>query len=212
MEFLSFEQDAAVFNLLQVGGTTNLSEQEFESFIGLYIAYFDRAPDAIGLNFWGTAFANGTTFEEIAKLFMDQDETRNAYPESLSNTDFATAVYHNVLGRVPDQSGLDFWVGVLNSGAQGRDHFILSVLEGVQGGSPDRAYLDSKIDVGAYYAVHKGMSDAVDAAAVMALFDGSQSSIDRAVAAIDADYAEALDPTSGEFLMPIVGVLDNPFA
>jgi len=37
----------------------------------------------------------------------------------------------------------------------------------------------------------------------MALFDGSP--------AIDADYADALDPASGEFLMQLVGVVDDPF-
>jgi hypothetical protein len=34
-----------------------------------------------------------------------------------------------VLGRIPDQAGFDFWVGILASGAQGRDQFILSVLK-----------------------------------------------------------------------------------
>ncbi|HBB83912.1 MAG TPA: hypothetical protein DC031_11690 [Sulfitobacter sp.] len=212
VEFLSFEREEGLFALSQFNATPQLLGKEFESFIELYIAYFNRAPDAVGLNFWGTAFASGTTFPEIAKLFMDQEETRAIYPNTSSNVDFATSVYHNVLGRVPDQSGLDFWVAVLDSGEQGRDQFILSVLGGVQEGSLDRQYLDNKVDVGAYYAVHKGMSDVGDAAAVMALFDGSQSSIDRAVAAIDADYADAHNPTSGEFLMPIIGVLDNPFA
>ena len=28
----------------------------------------------------------------------------------------------------------------------------------------------------------------------------------------DGFYADALDPTNGEFLMPLVGVLDDPFA
>ena len=212
VEALGFDLSSSTFDLTQFGGTTALSQKQFESFVELYIAYFNRAPDAVGLNFWGTAFANGTTFEEIAKLFMDQDETRATYPSVLSNTDFATAVYNNVLGRVPDQAGLDFWVGVLDSGGQGRDQFILSVLGGVQEGSADRVYLDNKVDVGAYFSVHRGLSDVGDAAAVMALFDGSQASIDRAVEAIEADYAEALHPTSGEFLMPLLGVLDNPFA
>jgi hypothetical protein len=33
-----------------------------------------------------------------------------------------------------------------------------------------------------------------------------------AVAAIDQIHAEALDPNTGEFLMPLVGVIDDPFA
>ena len=210
MELLNF--DTGRFSLNQFGGTTALSAQNFESFIELYIAYFNRAPDAVGLNFWGTAFASGTTLKEIATFFIDQDETRATYPSSLSNADFATAVYNNVLGRIPDQAGFDFWVGLLDSGASGRDQFILSVLGGVQDGSADRVYLDNKVDVGAYFAVHKGMSDVDNASAAMALFDGTQASIDSAVASIDFYYAKALEPTTGEFLMPVVGVLDDPFA
>jgi serralysin len=55
------------------------------------------------------------------------------------------------------------------------------------------------------------MSDVDNAIAVMSEFDGSGSSLAAAVATIDNFYAEALDPTSGAFLMPVVGVLDNPF-
>lgn len=213
VELLDFSDTQ--FNLTQFAGTTGLSAQAFESFVEIYIAYFNRAPDAIGLNFWGTAFANGTTLEEMATLFVDQDETRTTYPEGTSSTDFVTAVYDNLLGRIPDQAGFDFWVDMLNrSNVTGvtRDQFILEVLRGVQDDSSDRAYLDNKVDIGAYFAVHRGMSDLDNASAAMALFDGSQGSINQAVAAIDNYYDQALDPNNGEFLMQVVGVLDNPFA
>lgn len=217
IEFLDFGTDllGSPFDLTNFGGPTGLSSSDFESFIELYIAYFNRSPDAIGLNFWGTAFANGTTLEQMATLFIDQDETRATYPEGTSNTDFVTAVYDNVLGRIPDQAGFNFWIDMLNRSEETgvtRDQFILEVLRGVQDGSPDRAYLDSKVDIGAYYAVHRGMSDPENAAAAMALFAGTQASIDDAVAAIDGFYQDALDPINGEFLMQVVGVLDNPFA
>ena len=209
MELLEF--DTGTFSLNQFGGTTGLSEQNFESFIELYIAYFNRAPDAIGLNFWGTAFANGTSLEEMAILFVDQDETLAAYPSGTSNSVFAETVYNNVLGRTPDQAGFDFWVGQLDSDSVSRDQFILEVLRGVQPGTPDEGYLDTKVDIGAYFAVHKGMSDTDNASAAMALFDGTQASVDTAVAAIDGYYADASD-LSGEFLLQVVGVLDDPFA
>lgn len=70
----------------------------------------------------------------------------------------------------------------------------------------------NKTGDGAYFAVHKGMSDVENASAAMALFDGSASSVSSAVAAIDAYFEDALDPTNGEFLMPLVGVLDDPFS
>ncbi|WP_188484241.1 hypothetical protein [Marivita lacus] len=67
------------------------------------------------------------------------------------------------------------------------------------------------MDIDAYFAVHRGMSDVGNASAAMALFDGFQASINQAVAAIDGYYQDALDPNNGEFLMQVVGVLDNPF-
>jgi Ca2+-binding RTX toxin-like protein len=225
IEFLDFTVDIqnGPFNLQEFGGVASLSPEDFESFIELYIAYFNRAPDAIGLNFWGTAFANGTTLEQMATLFIDQEETRATYPEGTSNTEFATSVYNNVLGRTPDAAGIEFWVGFLDSGAVSRDQFILEVLRGAKSELKpeegqafvdqqmlDRAFLENKVDIGAYFAVHRGMSDVSNATEVMALFDGSQDSIAQAFAAIDADYQAALDPELGEFLVQVIGVLDPP--
>lgn len=56
------------------------------------------------------------------------------------------------------------------------------------------------------------MSDVENASAAMALFEGSEASIEQTVAAIDDYFAEALDADTGEFLMPLVGVIDDPFA
>jgi hypothetical protein len=56
------------------------------------------------------------------------------------------------------------------------------------------------------------MSDVEDARDSMALFDGTPASVFAARAEMDADYADALDPANGEFLMPLVGVVDDPFA
>ena len=73
IEALDFDTDfnAAPFNLEQFGGLAQLSRADLETFIELYIAYFNRAPDAVGLSFWGTAFANGVTLEQSASFFID---------------------------------------------------------------------------------------------------------------------------------------------
>ena len=226
VEALAFgDNTGGPFNLAQFGGTAGLEETAMRSFVELYIAYFNRAPDAVGLNFWGTAFANGTTLSQMATLFIDQNETRATYPDGQSNAEFATAVYANVLGRQADQDGFNFWVGVLDDGSVGRDQFILSVLEGAKADPPqgadtdfiiqqiaDRQYLSTKTDIGAYYAVTKGLSDVGNASAAMAFFDGSASGITAARNAIDGYHTAALDAENGAFLMPLVGVLDDPFA
>ena len=229
IEWLDFKSGVSTvgngfLDMNSLGAIATLAPEDLEGIIELYIAYFNRAPDAVGLAFWGNSFAKGVNMQEMAAMFIDQDETRATYPDTMSNTELATAVYNNVLGRIPDAEGFDFWVNHLNSGNLGRDTFILEVLGGAKvAAGPDasashianlardKQYLADKTDIGTYFAVHKGMSDLEDAANAMAVFDGTQSSIQDAIDVIDDHYADALDANSGDFLMQLVGVLENPF-
>lgn len=227
IEFLDFDQNLfdTPFSLEQFTGATQLSESDYRTFIELYIAYFNRAPDAVGLNFWATSFASGVSLAEIANLFIDQEETRASYPDTLTTDALVSTVYNNVLGRIPDQLGFDFWVDTLNSGAVGQDQFILEVLRGAKAAPPadataafvaqvqaDQQFLESKIDIGVYFAINRGMSDVDNARAAMGLFDGTAESIQTSVVAMDGYYVDASSTGSGEFLMQLVGVLDDPFA
>ena len=231
IETLAFSQGAMIFedgrlDLSIVQGITRLSQEQIDTFVELYIAYFNRAPDALGLCFWGSAYAGGTTLEEMATLFLDQDETRATYPAGASNLDFATQVYSNVLGRTPDQAGIDFWVGQLDSGNVSRGTFILDVLKGAKAEPEpgmdeafialqlgDREYLADKTDIGTYYAVIRGLSDVPDAAAVMRLYErGAAQTIQSAVDRIDQVYLAAENADSGEFILQLVGIADDPFA
>ncbi|NRB04596.1 MAG: DUF4214 domain-containing protein [Rhodobacteraceae bacterium] len=232
VEFLDFGSEIPVFggqpmDLTQFAGPTTLTEDQFLELTELYIAYFNRAPDAVGLYFWGTALANGFSFNEIAEQFFDQAETRSVYSGSVSasgeliNSDaFVTAVYNNVLGRGPDADGFNFWTDVLlNAPEITPGVFIREIIQGAKfpenvtpQGLLDQQYLANKADIGAYFAVIRGMSDVSEATSTMAIFDGSSQSIVDAVTAIDQHYNEALDPDTGDFLMPLVGVIDDPFA
>lgn len=228
IETLTFEGEAAAdpLDLTKFGGAASLTAEEFNTIIELYIAYYNRAPDALGLNFWSTAFADGLSLDAIAALFAGQPETLAAYPEGTSSTVFATTVYTNVLGRDPDADGLNFWVGQLESGGVTRDAFILEVLKGAKAAPADGAsqefidqqladqsYLDSKTDVGAFYSVHLGMSNVENARSVMQAYGSSATKDEIGARNVAEDlYDLADDPTTGEFLMPIVGVLVDDFS
>lgn len=229
IEFLDFADELDLFggapmNLDLFGRQGAVGADDLESIIELYVAYFNRAPDALGLSFWADAFSKGTTLEEMASLFMQQDETLAAYPSSLTTSELVDTVYENTLGREPDAEGKAFWVAQLDAGLVSQDQLILELIAGAQaepynGASQgfmdlqeaDRYNLATKTDIGAYYAVHRGMSNTDNAAAVLDLYDGTQTSIAAAKNAVDDFYAAALNPTEGEFLMPLTGVLDNPF-
>lgn len=225
IETLSFG-DMAAFNLANQVGIASLSAEDIATIVELYIAYFNRAPDAEGLNFWGSAFANGVSLENIASLILGDTETQETYPDTLSTLDFVTQVYSNVLGRTPDQGGLEFWADVLDSGGRTRDNFILSVLEGAKVAAPegstaeeialrqgDVEYLSEKTDIGTYFAIIRGLSDLNDADAVMQLFQrGDQGSIAEALSAADAAYSDALAADGGDLLIQLVGIVPDPYA
>ncbi|MFA8387595.1 MAG: DUF4214 domain-containing protein [Pelagibaca sp.] len=210
-------------DLRSFAGHAGLDRETLDGLIEMYIAYFNRAPDAVGLSFWSTAHANGLSLEEVAEGFADQPETRALYPQDSRNILFVHEVYQNVLGRAPDMDGLRFWSHALDDGELSRGTFILEMLRGAKADPPegasqvfvdrqlaDRDYLDQKTELGALYAVHHGMSNTDDASRVLSLFDGSTDSFRTTVAAIETLYDAAMDPLEGDFLMQLVGVLDDP--
>lgn len=232
IETLDFGTEIAAFNnqpmaLDLFSGPTRLSAEDFSLITELYIAYFNRAPDAIGLYFWGTLFERGFTLEQMAASFFDQPETRATYDAVIDQNGglidanaFVTAVYANVLGRAPDADGFAFWTTQLNNNPNiTPPTFILSIINGAKFAADpvpqtfvDQAFLATKTEIGAYYSVIKGLSDVEDARNVMQAFDGSAQSIGVAVDLADFFYAEASDPLTGDFIFPLVGVIDDPFA
>ncbi|MEM9968109.1 MAG: DUF4214 domain-containing protein [Pseudomonadota bacterium] len=229
LEFLRFDSggvpgDDALLDLRTLSGATAVSAEDMIAIVELYIAYFNRAPDALGLSFWASSFANGLTFEDMAAGFAQQPETQALYVEQSNPAGFVREVYTNVLGRTPDRDGYGFWVEALSNASISRDMFIVELLRGVKAPpgadadadfiaqqQADLTYLQTKVDIGAYFAVHKGMSNVQNAADVMALYTGSAESVAAAVDATDGFYAKAVDAENGDFLLPLVGVLTDPF-
>ncbi len=87
-----------------------------DSVYRLYSAFFGREPDAVGWEYWMSVYVAPTTnLESIANDFVASNEFISTYG-SLTNGDFVRLVYNNVMGRLPDQAGLDHWVGSLDRG------------------------------------------------------------------------------------------------
>ncbi len=73
--------------------------------VRLYESVFDRQPDATGFNFWVN---DGRTTWDMAAFFVTSDEFRATYG-TLTDDQFLIELYRNVLGRGPDEAGLQFW-------------------------------------------------------------------------------------------------------
>jgi len=134
----------------------------------LYVATFDRAPDAAGLKYWVEQHKKGMSIEDIAKSFFDQPETKEKYDNADLDT-FIESVYEHVLDRKADQAGLEYWKGELEKGHISKDKFIIAILNGAKEHQDDHKHLLDKVDVGLTF-VKEGLNDPEMAKTVIAQF------------------------------------------
>ena len=98
----------------------------------MYKAAFNRIPDEEGLGYWISQMDDGLTIEETAAKFIDSAEFKQQYGINLSNLEFVKKSYENILGREPDASGLDWWLGQLNSGIKNRAKVLADFSEALE--------------------------------------------------------------------------------
>ena len=103
----------------------------------VYQAAFDRTPDLGGLSYWIKAMDSGFSLRDIAVGFVNSDEFRVLYGVNPSNAYIINKFYLNVLHRVPDKGGVDFWVSVLDNKAD----TIAGVLAGFSESAENQAAL-----------------------------------------------------------------------
>lgn len=217
LEFLDQDLDLDLLNI-----AADLPADAMADLAALYIAYFDRAPDAMGLYFWAAHLQDGMALDEISEFFATSAETSKTFPLDGPVESVVTAVYQNVLNRVPDAEGLVFWTDMLKDDSVTQGSFVLEILRGAAAAptlgesadvtaqrEADVSYLETKTNLGLYFATERGMSDVEDANAVFDGFDGSLTSFMASKAVVDAFYAEASDPTTGDLLIQMPGVLDD---
>ena len=99
----------------------------------LYNAFFKRLPDPDGLEYWIEKYSSGENDSRaVASSFLLSDEFKERYGENVSDTTYVNNLYQNVLGRYPDNSGLNYWLGQLNSGSETRYEVLLGFAESAE--------------------------------------------------------------------------------
>jgi len=139
----------------------------YENVTRLYVATFNRAPDAAGLEYW--VKQSNLQLEQIAQSFFDQPETQAHYPQGTAAHDFVKAVYNNLFNRDPDSRGWSYWEMQLANGSVPKPVFILAVINGAQDTAEfglDRTILQNKKEVGLYFTFY-GYNDVDFARTIM---------------------------------------------
>lgn len=149
----------------------------------LYVATFNRAADAEGLNYWdGTGDSNGqsttlTTLEEIAAAFL-------ASPEAVATFDgdreaLVVSLYQNVLGREGNAAEINYWTNISQTPSE---ELVLGFINGALG--TDKEYLDNKAEVALAFA-DAGLSDVAQAYSIMNAVSADDATVQAAIASIN---------------------------
>lgn len=135
----------------------------------LYVAFFNRVPDADGLAYWIDQLSGGQSIDQIAESFYNagvQYSSLTGFSASMSNQDFINLIYKNALGRSggADQGGLDYWTGELVSGHASHGSLVFDILNAAHTFKNDANYswvadlLDNKIAVANKFAIDLGLT------------------------------------------------------
>ncbi len=94
----------------------------------LYFAYLQRVPDKGGLQYWVNKKRAGTTVSRISDVFANSNEFKTKYG-TLTNRQFVTRIYTDVLGRTADTAGVDYWTGKLDRREKNRGQVMVGFSE-----------------------------------------------------------------------------------
>jgi hypothetical protein len=190
--------------------TVNLKIQELASaapaanvqrLMELYVAFFNRVPEADGLAYWIGEMNAGKQINAIADIFYEAGikySELTGFTATMSNADFVNVIYRNVLGRTDgaDAEGLAYWSAELAEGRASRGSLVSTILDAAHNFKGDTTWgwvanlLDNKIAVAKIFAVDFGLG-----------YASSEAAITQGMA-----IAAAVTPTDTQAAISLIGI------
>lgn len=98
----------------------------------IYQGALDRAGDSSGLGYWISQLDNGNTLADVASGFINSNEFLTNYGSDLSDSQFITNLYSNMLGRTPDAAGYEYWLTEMQNGVT-KEQTLINFSESAEG-------------------------------------------------------------------------------
>lgn len=195
---------------LTVGANaTTISSSNLKTLEELYVAFFNRVPDAAGLNYWITQYKNGQGISSIAESFYSaavQYSNLTGYSSTMTNADFVRVIYKNVLGRsgssAPPDADVNYWADQLAQGKETKGTLVTTMLGSAHTFKGNATWgwvadlLDNKAAVANYMAVQQGIT-----------YNSGADSITKGSA-----IAAAVTATDTSAAISLIGVTDAGFS
>jgi len=172
----------------------------------MYIAYYGRPGDPVGLDWWASklAAADGD-LTEIIDSFGSSDEFVSRFG-SFSNSELINNIYLQLFGRNADAEGLAWYVGKLESGdpSWSLASIALRIVDGVSEGTDDATIVDNRMMVADAFTLavgngtktYSGSSDIASAVDRLARISSDSRTMEWALASFDSEY-ELFFPPEG---------------
>ncbi|MEJ6021960.1 DUF4214 domain-containing protein [Ramlibacter sp. PS4R-6] len=189
---------------LQVGADSRaISAWDLKLLESLYVGFFNRIPEADGLDFWINQVRAGKSIVQVADNFYSaalQYPAQTGYSAAMTNADFVNLVYRNSLGRSEgaDPEGLTYWTDALAHGTS-RGYLVDQILQSALSFKGNATWgwvadlLDNKALVAQHFAVEMGLS-----------YRLPEDSITHGM-----QMAAAVTPTSTAAAVALIGVSDT---
>jgi hypothetical protein len=168
LKVLSFSDRA--YNIEIASKANAIGDEELDDLVDLYVAYFNRVPEASGLGYWIDQYVAGKSLTAMAAEFYAagiQFSDVTGYTADLPLSDFVRVLYANVLGRsgvsAPPQADVDYWVNEVATGAVTREGMVARFLGDARKfyDHPEVGWvprlLDQKVEFGKLHAVTYGL-------------------------------------------------------
>ena len=184
----SLTTDTHAKQLTRSEKATGTAPSDYENVTqALYVAYFGRPADPAGeanyeaallaaeapTDVFGlsAAYATNPKIQTLIDSFGKSAESQSLYGTG-TTTQFVTAIYQNVLGRAPEQDGLNFWVGAISSGQLTQGNAALSIMAGAEGNTTPQGLLDAQL-VNNRLAVAETFTDTVTSMSAVKAYSGA---------------------------------------
>lgn len=128
----------------------------------LYVSYFGRPADFVGLQYWtGTDTIVGS-LEQLAHSFYNSAEGKKYFPvdpatNQIDVTASINAIYANMFARVPETAGFDYWYNEIASGKINLAEAAVAIYRGAQG--KDALMIENKIAAATQFTDQVAASD-----------------------------------------------------
>ena len=188
-------------NLLVQDKAASMGSAHTTQLLELYVALFNRVPDADGMSYWLDQIKAGQTFNQIAESFYNAGvdySQLTGFSSSMSNADFIHVIYKNVLGRKDgaDEGGLLHWESALVRGDATRPSLVSQILSSAHTYKSNTTWgwvadlLDNKIAVATLFSINMGLN-----------YNTPEESITKGMA-----IASAITPTDTSAAVTLIGV------